>query len=258
MNRADELVEELRENEHILQVCSTEQLLHSFLDSKSRFVSAANYAAPLKDVAIAAKLIRSFGVQPGRVVLREYAGKQYVIFKGPPGQRKILRGTRYLANNPKVVRVAIGPRGIIESVKGGFVLTVVLSTGVEVFDYVLRDTATLAQLLGNVSGQLIKLGISSAAGAVAGLLSGGVTVLGSTAAVPLVIAIAVGVLTGVFLAAIDKRIGVTRALIEGYKALGVDLENIAHEAGRTIRHAEDNPGSFIRKLFQVPTFPGSY
>lgn len=67
------------------------------------------------------------------MVIKEYLGKKYVLFKGLAGQRKALKGRRYLAQNPKVVRMAVGPTGVVKSVKGGFILSAVLSVGIEVF-----------------------------------------------------------------------------------------------------------------------------
>ena len=98
---------------------------------------------------------------------------KYIIFKGYAGQRTYLRGARYLLSNPNIVRLAIGPKGITDSVKGGFVITAVLSTGIEVANYLLNDTATLHQLLGTVTADLVKIGIASICATIAGVLAGG-------------------------------------------------------------------------------------
>jgi hypothetical protein len=213
--------------------------------------------SPTNDSVIAAKLLAEFGIKPNQLLLKQYGRKTYVIFKGYPGVRKIFRGTRYLTENPKVVRMAVGPKGVAKAVKGGFVVTVVLSVGIEVFDYFIRDTATLPELLGNVSSDLIKIGVSSLAAAAAGLAVGTATAIGSIAAAPLVVAIGVGVITGMILEKIDKKYGTTAALIKAYENLGIKLRDIEYEVGWWYNYFENNPGAIMR-LFGSPSGPYMY
>lgn len=251
MNVEDKLVEELGSNEQVLQVVPYDDLTKERPALKPQVKTLAGFASTANDSFIAAKLLREFGFQSNKVIVKTYAGKKYVIFKGYPGVRKIFRGTRYLTQNPKVVRMAIGPKGVAKSVSGGFVVTVVLSVGIEVFDYLIRDTATLSYLLGTITGDLIKIGLSSIAAAVAGLAVGTSAVIGTVAAAPLILAVAVGVLTGFVLNKIDNKIGATAALIAAYKKMGKDLKKIEYEAARWHDYFETNPDEIMR-LFGLP------
>lgn len=168
MNKKNELLRKLQNNEHILQVIPFDKFKKEWETVKGALKSTAQSLSPTKDTLTAVQLLKDFGLT-GKLVLKEYGGKTYVILKGVPGSRKIFRGTRYLASNPKVVRMAVGPKGISKSVKGGFVLTIILCTGIEIFNYVINDRATLAELCGNITSDLIKIGISSICAAVAGL-----------------------------------------------------------------------------------------
>lgn len=248
MNLDEKLVGELKNNEHIVQIVSLEELENAYLEKKNIVKTSSNYVSPVKDSLTAAKIIQELGVRSNKVVIKTYAQKQYVIFKGYSGQRNILKGTKYLATNPKVVRMAVGPKGVMKSVKGGFILTAVLSVGIEVFDYFIRDTATLSHLLGTVTGDLIKIGLSTIAAAAAGLAVGASVVLGSVAAAPLIAAIAVGVATGYVLDKIDKKFGATKALIEGYKRMGMNLVSIKAEFNQGMRQIEKNP-ELIKCIF---------
>ncbi|MEJ2423968.1 MAG: hypothetical protein P8101_05825 [Candidatus Thiodiazotropha sp.] len=244
MKLDDKLVKELQNNEQIIHVVPAQELQQEWewATTKDGVKTGAGFVSPFLDSIVAAKLIRNFGfMTSGKVLIKQYKGKEYVIFKGMPGVRKVFKGTRYLTNNPNVVRMAIGPKGIIKSVKGGFVITMVLSVGIELFDYIIRDTATLSELLGTVTSDLIKIGLSSIAGAVAGLTVGSAAVIGSIAAAPLIAAIAVGVVTGYLLDKLDKRIGATNALIRGYEQIGIKLDEIKWEINRNINYLEDNP-----------------
>lgn len=241
MNLEKKLVTELQNNEQTIHVLPLAELQQEWEAVKGSAKNVANYIAPTIDATVAARLISEFGISTGKVIVKKYAGKDYVIFKGLPGNRKIFKGNRYLTKNPKVVRMAVGPKGVVKAVKGGFVITVVLSVGIEVFDYIIRDNAALSELLGTVTGDLIKIGLSAIAGAVGGLVVGSAAVIGSVAAAPLIAAVAVGIATGYLLDKIDSRFGATQALIRGYKQIGIDLKNIEYEINRNINYLEDNP-----------------
>lgn len=241
-NRQQDLVRELQHNEHILHVVSAEDLQNEYLERKGNLKLVAQQVAPALDAIKAAKLIHEVGgFKPFQVELRKYGNKQYVIFKGKAGERRVLKGTKYLADNPTVVRMAVGPKGIVKSAKGGFVVTAVLSVGIEIFDYVIRDTALLSEMLGVVTTDLVKIGLSSLAGAAAGLAVGSAAVIGSVAAAPFVVAIAVGILVGFALDKIDQRLGATQALIKAYARMGIVLDEIKYETSRNLQYLEDNP-----------------
>jgi hypothetical protein len=257
MNAEDQLVKELQENEQILQIISYDDLVKEWEATKPYAMQGAGFVSPVNDSVTAAKLLSEFGLKPNKVVIKQYGGKKYVIFKGYPGARKIFRGTRYLTENPKVVRMAVGPKGVADSVKGGFVITVVLSVGIEVFDYFIRDTATLPELLGNVTGDLVKIGLSSIAAAAAGLMVGSAAIVGTVAAAPLIAAIAVGVIVGWALDKIDSKIGATAALIKAYENLGIKLREIEYEVGWWYNYFERNPAEIMR-LFGGSVGPYMY
>ena len=257
MNVEEKLVDELKSNEHVIQAVPYEELIKEWQAYKPHVKNIGGFASAMGDSVVAAKLLRDFGVQTNKVIVKNYAGKQYVLFKGYPGSRKIFRGTRYLTENPKVVRMAVGPKGIKSKVAGGFVLTVILSVGIEVFDYIIRDTATLSHLLGTISGDLVKIGLSAIAGTVAGLAVGAMAIVGTVAAAPLIAAIAVGVITTVILNELDKKFGATAALIAAYEKMGLKLREIEYETERWYDYFETNPQAIMR-LFGAPASFGGY
>lgn len=244
MNLEKRLVQELRNNEHVIQIVPLDDFEKEYLELKSIVKGSAGYVSPISDSRKAAKIIKEFGVHTDKVVIKTLGGKKYLIFKGYSGQRNILKGTRYLASNPKVVRMAIGPKGIANSVKGGSVISIILSVGIEVFDYFIRDTATLSELLGTITGDLVKIGLTTIASAVAGLLVGSSVVIGSSVAAPLVIAIAVGVVTGYALNRIDEKLGATRALIQGYEEMGYKLSEMKSQLNREFSIFKKKPWLF--------------
>ncbi len=239
MNYEQKLLQDLRKNEHTIQILSSDDLLAEYQAVKG---ATKAYTVALLDSTTAIRLLMELGYRVDQLEVRTYAnGKSYVIFKGYAGSREIFRGTRYLTSNPQVIRMAVGPRGIVSSARGGFVIGFVLSVSLEVFDYLIRDDATLSHLLGSISTDLVKIGISAIAGAVAGLAVGSAAIIGTIAAAPLIAAIVTGVVVGMVLDELDSRRGVTQALIKGYERFGIRLKEIEYEVNRQLNWLERNP-----------------
>jgi hypothetical protein len=174
--------------------------------SETRFV--ANYFAVADDMALITKLIRDLRTPLGRVYFKQYGGKTHIVLKSSPGLRQILTGTRYGVQNPKVIGMGLGRAGVIKSAKGGTIITVFLLTAWNIADYVMRDEATLGQLLGAVAMDITKAAVGGAVGAAAGALVVG-TVVGTFALGPLVVAVAVGIGVGLALDWLDNRFQLT-------------------------------------------------
>ncbi|SIQ57781.1 hypothetical protein [Marinobacterium stanieri] len=254
MNYEQKLEKDLRQNETVIHVIEALTLTQEYQHTKGNLKS---YTAATLDSITAARIIKELGFSAEKVEIRTYSnGKKYVIFKGYPGERKILKGTKYLVNNPDVVRLAIGPKGIVESAKSGFVISFILSSGLEVFDYLIQDGYTLSRLLGTLSSDLIKIGLASIAAAAAGLVAGSIAIIGSTAAVPLIAAIAVGIITGSALEIIDRRLGATKALIKGYEKIGIKLKEIEYEYNNNIALIERKPNLIFCLFAQCPEITG--
>lgn len=248
MNLKGTLINELKKNEQIIQIISAEDLNQEYLNKKNTVKTIIGYTASTIDSVGAMKIIGELGFFTNQVVIKNYSGKQYIIFKGNAGNRKILTGTRYLTSNPKVVRMVIGPKGLEKSAKGGFAISVILSVGIEVFDFFIRDSSTLSQLLGTVTSDLMKIGLATIAGTVAGLAVGSSVILGTVAAAPLIAAIAIGIATSLALNNLDEKYGATRALIKAYEQLGINLNMITNEYRRGMNAIERKP-QLVRCLF---------
>jgi hypothetical protein len=172
---------------------------------------AAEYFAVGTDVALLTKLGRDLRHPLGRVYFKTYGGKPFIIFKGHPGLRKVLTGTRYGVQNAKVVSMGLGRAGVMKSAKGGTIVTCFLLTGYHIADYFLRDGATLGQLLGAIAGDVTKAAIGGAVGAAVGAALVG-TVVGTFALGPLIVAVGISVGVGLALNWLDDRYGLTAKL----------------------------------------------
>ena len=115
----------------LLTLEEAQGVIDDLLGSKSVSFST-NYAGNIKDAADATKkLSKLFSYQQaGKIVFTlkglgikatqyAYQGKLYVKITGYPSLRRILNGTRYRINHPKVLEVGIGSAGFRNGIMSG-------------------------------------------------------------------------------------------------------------------------------------------
>jgi hypothetical protein len=251
---------------HQMTPSQADQTLKAYESREKQWVS------PIKDVSGSGKLIFKLARDMkswagGRVYFSEGRSGDLVTIKGWPNGRKLIPGTRYKAANPKIVQLQIGKPGLRAAAKESAIFGLVLITAVDVADYVLRDDATLGQLLGSLTVDIPSVIISSAVGYAVGAATVG-TVVGTFACGPFLIALAVGIAVGYALLRIDEYFHITdqlsKAYDEGLAKLGDvwreleseaeqrfgmlgnsrtfhDLSRDASEVARTIGLAADRP-----------------
>ncbi len=197
-------------------------------------MSAAGAAV---DGAGAAVIVRHLGLS-GRAYVKRRGGRSYLILKGNPGQRPSLRGTRYLASNPRVAHLTVGPRALARGAARMTGIAVVAYTGLRVVEAILRqEDVRLVSLLGSVGADVTKFAIAAGAGFLAGAAVGAITML---AAGPLIAAVFVGVATSVTLDRIDREFGLTEKLVRALESMADRVPDplawLASEITRWERH----------------------
>jgi hypothetical protein len=247
MSKYSQIKTKVKNNSEVVDLFSTADLIKCWEKTTGGEIAqalgqtartAANYASTVLDVHVAAKLIKDLGVA-GRVILKTVNGKQYVIFKGFAGTRSIFTSVRYLADNPKVVDMAIGKVGVNGSIMGGARLTIFLVVPLNVLNYILSDKQTMTELIGTTATDLAKVGITTAITTMAATLTAKVTTI---AAGPIVVAIGVGLATGFALDALDQKFGLTEALVkaldDAYETVGDAYDSATEEVGHQLYQVE--------------------
>ena len=109
--------------------------------------------------------------------IQNYAGSSYIILKGNHRLRHHLTGTRYLANNPKVVSMGLGKTGASKAIRGGGVVTVIFSVFFHGMDQLMNDELTWHHFVGGLATDVV---IAAAASGIvwSGLSFTGVAVAG--------------------------------------------------------------------------------
>ena len=166
-------------------------------------------------------------------------GRQYIAFSGYAGLRTLFPGTIYSARNRKIIKMAIGALGIKNMVRNGGIITFCITVPLTILECYLNDHHSLATFVGNLSSDLIKIGIPALMASLFGMAVGTVTTI---AAAPIATVIVVGIFTGAILNYFDDRYGSTERLIESLdkfvKELPVNMEMVQKSMARAPHEIE--------------------
>ena len=197
---------------------------------------AKNWVSPFKDAAgsgsLMVKMARDFGSWKGAQVAfsRNAKGHEIVTFKGWPNGRKIVRGTRYRVDNPRMIELQVGRPGLRAGARESARFGIYLVMAVDVLDYLLRDKATLGGLLGSLSYDIPGVLLATAAGtAAASVISGtavGMALVGSFAMGPLAVGFLVGLGVGIALTMLDDEYHITDKLSAAYDRALAKLDQV--------------------------------
>lgn len=179
-----------------------------------------DYGANLKDAAILAALGADLA-RSGNVLSHYYVtqhnGKHYIVFKGNQRLRKIITGTRYLANNSRIMKLGIGGDAMKATLKSGVMVSVIFSTSLNSIKWLFEEDYRWTDWLGHLSVDVTKIIVASVAGYLAATaLSGAIIATASTAPViiPITVGLFVCVYAGYKLNQLDTDYRITPRVIE--------------------------------------------
>lgn len=174
-NEIRKLKNNLNSNTQHIMLLTLEEaqgVIADLLGSKTVSFST-NYADNIKDTADATKkLLKLFSYQQaGKIVFTlkglgvkatqyAYQGKLYVKITGYPSLRRILNGTRYRINHPKVLEVGIGSAGFRNGIMSGARFCIWFSACWRLVELVFKSEHDVAALLGNVTMDVAKVIVS--------------------------------------------------------------------------------------------------
>ena len=136
--------------------------------------------------------------------------------------RNVLQGTRYLASNPRIVQMGLGMQGLKHVARGGFVLGMVVSSGIEVAEFFFNDEKTMYDLVGGIGVEAVKAGLATLAGFAVGAV---VAIVTTVAIWPLGVAAGVALLAGIGLNELDKAYQVKERVSAALKHAAGYLES---------------------------------
>ena len=184
------------------------------------------------DAIAISKTLQAIGMAGITSYVKTTASGTYIIIKGYSAKRSgALTGTRYLATNPVVMKLGLGVQSLKGIAKGGFILGLVVSSGIEVTDFIFNDQKTMFDLVGGIGVEAVKCGLGSL---VAYSLASAVGAMTAIAVAPLVVMAIAVLVAGVALNALDNHYSIKSRVVAALKAtpenIEVGLYKIAAEA----------------------------
>lgn len=246
-----QLATRINSNKHQVFVLSFEEfenfIKHSRTSLKQRAKQAwhkyqegakatAENAPNASSALLLTRVLSDLGVTANKAYIKHYGGKPHIIFKGFAGQRNIFTGVKYSATNPKIIQMGIGKAGAAGVAKQGGVLSIVIMSGYRVADYILRDSATLSQLIGGLATDVAKIGVSTGVALVAAKGVG--VVFGGAVIGPLIVVVGVGFLMSHALTLLDEEYKITNKVIA-----------LVEKAEHNLKSNIENELSKITKIF---------
>jgi hypothetical protein len=232
-----------------------------WLKQKEKMKSVGSFLPVLSDsktlAVLAADLVKGGNIL-SKYRINMHAGRAYVILQGYPGLRTQLNGTRYLYNNPKVIKMGIGKMGAAHAIRGGVVIAIVFSIAFHALDQMMNDRATWHDFAAGVSFD-VATAVTGAA------LAWGVvsTVVGGTAMAavgPILLVVVVGAGITVALNAVGEHFEITEKLVNLLKQAESryvsNMNKMRNEIRRGLNYADEDPVGFMHRLFGVPYFKG--
>ncbi len=147
----------------------------------------------------------------------------YIIIKGYSAQRSsALQGTRYLATHPKMLQFGLGVKSLAGIAKGGFVLGVVVSAGIELMDFMFNSEKTMYDLVGGIGVEAVKGGLGALLAYASAVTIGSITTI---AVAPIGIMAVAAVLFGTGLNQIDQKYEIKSKVVAALKAIPNTLEH---------------------------------
>ena len=132
----------------------------------------------VSDAYLITKTLIALGLAGARSYIKTTATGTYIIITGYAGlRRQLLQGTRFLTTNPRMVQMGLGIRGLQNVAKGGFLLSLVVGTGIETLDFIFNDEKTMHDLVGGIGVEAVKAGLATMIAISAGALTASVTTL---------------------------------------------------------------------------------
>lgn len=184
---------------------------------------STTYASNIKDTVSATKNLSKLFTyqQAGKIVFTlkglgvnavqyAYQGKLYVKITGYPSLRRILNGTRYRINHPKVLELGIGNAGFQTGIMSGARFCIWFSACWRLVELIFKSDYNVAAFLGNVTMDVAKVIVSVFVSRLAGSASAlVVSTFVASAAVPvlgqIVCVVALGILVAYVFNEIDEN-----------------------------------------------------
>ena len=189
------------------------------------------------------KQVRLLGAMGSAYVKTARNGKRYIIFKGRPGSRPNLAGTRYARENPKVSCFVVSTKEIIEDTAKGLKIAVFAFVALDVMEECLSDRFSMASLGVSIVSDVMQATLGAGISVVIGVFA---VTIGAPVVVSFAVAVTAGVVGGAALSFIDDDLELTKRA----RAIMMRLESTdgswINRAEAAISEAASGSGRLLR------------
>lgn len=156
------------------------------------------------------RIIHELGIN-GKAVVKNISGKDYILLRGKDysSVKRIFTGVKYRVTEPLIVDMAIGKVGMATSVVKGTGIAFIIYASLNVLEYMIKDSYTVEECLGQLVSDFVKTSIPAAASIIAGMMIG--SVAGATMG-PIIVAVITGLWLSNELNSLDKHYRLTKEL----------------------------------------------
>lgn len=184
--------------------------------------AVVNYSSAAVDSVVLAKLGREMKRSGNilgsyRVIQRE--GRRLIVFSGYAGLRHTLTAPLYRVGHPKVIQMGVGRAAANAALRGGVLVTLIVSPVVRTIEWLFIDEkATLELVLARISTDVVKGVLAAGAGYASSLFLATISGVSIVAVAPLAAGIGIALVVGYGLNSLDTRLGITERLAESLVA----------------------------------------
>ncbi|WDE09547.1 hypothetical protein [Thalassomonas haliotis] len=230
-------------------------------EQRSTFKGLSSYIPVTLDVkaltALAAEMQRS-GNMFSKYQVKTYSGKAHIIFKGYPALRQHLTGTRYLASNPKVIQLGVGKLGAMSSIKGGFIISLIVSAAFHSIEQLLDEEKTWHYFVAGISVDAsIALGSTAIAGALVSMAVGTATMVTIG---PLIAVVLIGSMiaygANVLIDTNKLTLQFAHLLRQAETNFNGNISSVKNKINQIHKQSNEDPLGFMQRLFAIPQFRG--
>lgn len=157
----------------------------------------------------AKELMFNFDVLKIKAIEYKVGGKTYIKITGYPGLRRILTGTRYGANHPQILEMAIGKRGLYHNIRNGVRYCIYFSLAWRAIELIFKSDYNLTDFLVDITMDMAKAVVS---GVLIGLVAGVLALMSSPVIVTTTIIVVMGLIFNNRLNVIDEKAGLSSEL----------------------------------------------
>ncbi|WP_432460577.1 MULTISPECIES: hypothetical protein [unclassified Agarivorans] len=124
----------------------------------------ASQALDVKAMGALALDMQRGGSILGKYEITQNGTKSYISFKGNHKLRTVIKGTRYLSTNTKMLKLGIGQQGLKASASGGVIITVVFSVSHHTLELVLKKDYLMTNWVVDITSDIVKASIAACIG----------------------------------------------------------------------------------------------